>query len=67
VNAFIAALEKKLRGRGYCAFIEGGDILRAKTALGNNILHEEFDVVQSRTSGEYVSFTIKDRCHKAGF
>jgi hypothetical protein len=67
VNGYIAAFEKKLRGRGYCAFIEGGDILRAKTVLGNNILHEEFDVVLSRTTGEYVSFVIKDRCHKAGF
>jgi len=67
VNAFVAAFEKKLRGRGYCAFIEGGDILRAKSTAGNNILHEEFDVVQSRTTGEYVSFVIKDRCQKAGF
>jgi hypothetical protein len=67
VNAFVAAFEKKLRGRGYCAYLESGDILRAKSTVGNNVLHEEFDVVQSRTAGEYVSFVIKDRCQKAGF
>jgi hypothetical protein len=67
LNAYIATFEKKLRGQGYCAFIEGGDILRAKTVSGNNILHEEFDVVQSRGTDTYVSFVVKDRCHKAGF
>jgi hypothetical protein len=67
-DAYIAALESKLRANGYCATIAGGDILKVKQVAKGNIFHEEMDVVQNPASGgSYVSFVVKDRCHNAGF
>jgi len=67
-DAYIAAVEKKIRGGGFCAFIDNGDILKAKKVTKGNIFHEEMDVVQNPPSGgSYVSFVVKDRCHDAGF
>jgi len=67
-GAYIAAVERKLRGRGYCGYVERGDILRVKSVAKGNVFHEEFDIVQNPASGNsYVSFVIKDRCHQAGF
>jgi hypothetical protein len=67
-DAYIAALETKLRANGYCATIAGGDILKVKQVAKGNIFHEEMDVVQNPASGgAYVSFVVKDRCHDAGF
>ena len=66
--AFIHAVETKLRGRGYCAYVEGGDILKMKSLATGNLFHEEIDIVQDPPEGgAYVSFAIKDRCHDAGF
>jgi hypothetical protein len=68
VNAYVAALERKLRGAGYCAYIEGNDILRVKRVSRGNIIHEEMDVVQEPVSGgSFAAYVIKDRCHNAGF
>jgi hypothetical protein len=67
-DGYIAALETKLRGRGFCATIQGGDILKAKKVTAGNIFHEEMDVVQNPDAGgAYVSYVVKDRCHNAGF
>jgi hypothetical protein len=67
-NAYIAAVEAKLRANGYCAYIDNGDILKVKRVALGNIFHEEIDVVQDPASGgAYVSFVMKDRCHNAGF
>jgi hypothetical protein len=67
-NAYIAAVETKLRANGYCAYIEKGDILKVKRVTKGNIFHEEMDVVQNPASGgSYVSYVVKDRCHNAGF
>ena len=67
-DAYIAAVEAKLRARGFCATIDLGDILKAKKVSMGNIFHEEMDVVQNPGSGgAYVSFVVKDRCHNAGF
>jgi len=67
-DAYIAAVERKLRANGYCAYIEKGDILKVKRVALGNVFHEEMDVVQNPPSGgSYVSFVVKDRCHNAGF
>jgi hypothetical protein len=67
-DAYIAALETKLRANGFCATVSGGDILKVKKVAKGNIFHEEMDVVQNPASGgSYVSFVVKDRCHNAGF
>jgi hypothetical protein len=67
-DAYLAAIEKKLRGRGYCAFVEGGDTLKVKSIAMGNIFHEEIDIVQNPAGGgSYIGFAIKDRCHQAGF
>jgi hypothetical protein len=67
-EAYVAAVEKKLRGRGYCAFVERGDILKVKSIAKGNIFHEELDIVQNPAGGgSYVGFVIRDRCHQAGF
>jgi hypothetical protein len=67
-NAYIAAVETKIRANGYCAYIEKGDILKVKRVTKGNIFHEEMDVVQNPASGgSYVSYVVKDRCHNAGF
>ena len=67
-NAYIAAVETKLRANGYCASIDNGDILKVKKVTMGNIFHEEMDVVQNPASGgAYVSYVVKDRCHNAGF
>jgi hypothetical protein len=67
-DAYIAAVETKLRANGFCAYIEKGDILKVKKVAKGNIFHEEMDVVQNGTDGTpYASFVVKDRCHNAGF
>jgi hypothetical protein len=67
-DAYIAAVEKKLRANGFCAYIEKGDILKVKKVSKGNIFHEEMDVVQNATDGTpYASYVVKDRCHNAGF
>jgi hypothetical protein len=67
LNGYRAAVERKVRSRGYCAWIDG-DILRVKSLAKGNVLHEEFDIVQEPAKGGfYVSFVVKDRCHNAGF
>ncbi|HSD67314.1 MAG TPA: hypothetical protein VLF95_11465 [Vicinamibacteria bacterium] len=67
-DAYIAAVEKKLRANGFCAYVEKGDILKVKKVSRGNIFHEEMDIVQDPASGgSYVSFVVKDRCHNAGF
>jgi hypothetical protein len=67
-DAYIAAVEAKLRANGFCAYIEKGDILKVKKVTKGNIFHEEMDVVQNPASGgAYVSYVVKDRCHNAGF
>jgi hypothetical protein len=67
-DAFIAALEKKIRANGFCAYVAMGDILKVKSVAKGNIFHEEMDVVQNPPiGGAYVSYAIKDRCHNAGF
>ena len=66
-KGFIAAVESKLRSRGYCGYVDG-DILRAKNVARGNVFHEEFDIIQNPANGgSYVSFVVKDRCHNAGF
>ncbi len=68
VGAYLAAVVQKLHARGYCAYVEQGDILKVKSLAKGNLFHEEFDIVQSpEAGGEYVSFAVKDRCHDAGF
>jgi hypothetical protein len=67
-DAYIAAVEKKLRAGGFCAYIEKGDILKVKKVAKGNVFHEEMDVVQNPAGGgSYVSYVVKDRCHNAGF
>jgi hypothetical protein len=67
-EAYIAAVERKLRGAGFCATIVMGDILKVKKVSKGNVFHEEMDVIQNPASGgSYVSFVVKDRCHNAGF
>ena len=67
-NAYIAAVEKKVRANGFCAYIDKGDILKVKRVAKGNVFHEEMDVVQNPASGgSYVSYVVKDRCHNAGF
>jgi hypothetical protein len=67
-DAYIAAVEKRLRASGFCAYVEKGDILKAKKVAKGNIFHEEMDIVQNPPSGgSYVAFVMKDRCHNAGF
>jgi hypothetical protein len=67
-DAYIAALEAKLRANGFCATVSNGDILKVKKVARGNIFHEEMDVVQNPASGgAYVSYVVKDRCHNAGF
>jgi hypothetical protein len=67
-DAYLAALETKLRANGFCATVSGGDILKVKKVARGNIFHEEMDVVQNPASGgAYVSYVVKDRCHNAGF
>lgn len=66
--AYIHAVETKLRARGYCAYVENGDILKIKSPAKGNLFHEEIDIVQNPgDGGSYVLFAIKDRCHDAGF
>jgi hypothetical protein len=68
LDAFVAAIEAKLRANGYCAYIEKGDILKVKRVAMGNVFHEEMDVVQNpKSGGSYVSYVVKDRCHNAGF
>ena len=67
-DGYIAAVEKKIRSRGFCGYIEKGDILKAKKVARGNVFHEELDVVQNPPAGgSYVAFVVKDRCHNAGF
>ncbi|HXK10169.1 MAG TPA: hypothetical protein VMT70_11030 [Vicinamibacteria bacterium] len=67
-DAYIAAVEKKVRSQGFCGYVENGDILKVKSLAKGNVFHEEMDIVQNPPSGDaYVSFVIKDRCHNAGF
>jgi hypothetical protein len=67
-DAYLAAVIKKLKAGGYCAYVDKGDILRVKSVARGNVLHEEFDIVQNPTSGgAYTMFVVKDRCHNAGF
>ena len=67
-DAYIAAVEKKIRGGGFCAYVNLGDILKVKKVSLGNLFHEEIDIVQNPPSGgSYVAFLIKDRCHNAGF
>ena len=67
-DAYIAAIEKKIRAAGFCGYIEKGDILKVKRVAKGNIFHEEMDVVQNPASGgSYLGFVVKDRCHDAGF
>jgi hypothetical protein len=67
-HAYVATLEAKIRANGFCAFVDGSDILKVKGVSMGNIFHEEYDVVQNPESGgSYVSFVVKDRCHDAGF
>jgi hypothetical protein len=66
--AYIRAVETKLRGRGFCAYVESGDILKIKSLAKGNLFHEEIDIVQNPPEGgSYVLYAIKDRCHDAGF
>ena len=66
--AYIDAVETKLRGHGFCGYVESGDILKIKSVSVGNIFHEEIDIVQNPADGgSYVLFAIKDRCHDAGF
>jgi hypothetical protein len=68
VDGYIRTVEAKLRGRGYCAYVENGDILKIKSLAKGNLFHEEIDIVQNPVDGgSYVLFAIKDRCHDAGF
>jgi len=67
-DAYIAAIETKLRAAGFCAYVDKGDILKVKKVSMGNIFHEEMDVVQNpKSGGAYASFVVKDRCHNAGF
>ena len=67
-DAYIAAVEAKLRAPASARYVEKGDILKVKQVSRGNIFHEEMDIVQNPASGgSYVSFVIKDRCHNAGF
>ena len=67
-NAYIAAVETKLRGAGFCGYIDKGDILKVKRVSMGNIFHEEMDIVQNpKSGGSYTGFAVKDRCHDAGF
>ncbi len=67
-DAYIAAVESKLRSHGYCAFVDKGDILMVKSLALGNLFHEETDIIQNPPSGgAYTGFAIKDRCHDAGF
>ena len=67
-DAYLAAVETKLRANGFCATVSGGDILKVKKVPKGNVFHEEMDIVQNPASGgSYVSFVVKDRCHNAGF
>jgi hypothetical protein len=67
-NGYVNALQEKIRARGYCGFVDKGDILMVKSVELGNIFHEEYDVIQNPASGgNYTAFIIKDRCHNAGF
>jgi len=67
-DAYIAAVEKKIRANGYCGYVDNGDILKVKGVTKGNIFHEEMDIVQNPAGGgAYVSYVVKDRCHNAGF
>ncbi len=67
-DAYIAAVQRKLRSNGYCAFVDKGDILMVKSLTLGNLFHEEMDIIQNPPAGgAYAGFTIKDRCHDAGF
>jgi hypothetical protein len=69
-DAYIAAIETKLRAAGFCAYVDKGDILKVKKVSMGNIFHEEMDIVQNpKNAGgaAHASFTVKDRCHNAGF
>lgn len=67
-DGYIHALEAKLRARGFCAYVDKGDILKVKSVAKGNLFHEEYDVIQNPPEGgAYLLFAIKDRCHDAGF
>jgi hypothetical protein len=67
-DGYIAAVERKIRAKGFCGYVYQGDILLAKKVSAGNRIHEEVDIVLNPPSGvSYVSFIIKDRCHNAGF
>jgi len=67
-DAYIAAIETKIRSRGFCGYVDKGDILKVKSLAKGNIFHEEMDIVQNPASGgAYAIFVVKDRCHNAGF
>jgi hypothetical protein len=67
-DAYIAAVEKKIRAAGFCGYVDKGDILKVKSVAKGNIFHEEMDIVQNPASGgSYLGFVVKDRCHDAGF
>ena len=51
VDAYIAKTQAQLRARGFCAYVEKGDILKVKKVSRGNIFHEEIDVVQNPPSG----------------
>jgi hypothetical protein len=67
-DAYVRAVEAKLRAKGFCAYVENGDILKVKSVAKGNVFHEEIDIVQNPSGGgSYVLYAIKDRCHDAGF
>jgi hypothetical protein len=66
-KGYVAAVEKKIRARGFCGYVDDG-ILRAKKVSMGNIFHEEMDIIQNPASGgSYAGFVVKDRCHDADF
>ena len=68
VNRYVQVIEETVRAHGFCGYVEKGDILKVKSLVKGNLLHEEMDIVQNPTSdASYTSFVVKDRCHNAGF
>ncbi len=66
VSKYAAAVEAKLRANGYCAYV--AEILRVKSVAKGNVFHEEFDIIQNPPGGgDFTLFSVKDRCHDAGF
>ncbi len=66
VPKYVAAVEAKLRANGYCAYVD--EVLRVKSVAKGNVLHEEIDIIQNPPGGgDFTLFSVKDRCHDAGF